>query len=319
MNEESTSSFAAFPGTPTVDEFMKVVQKRSAPPVGATPEQVRAHYAGKVEAPTVVEIPSPMTAAQYQNTTPPAFHSEETGVSVELPSQFVFYDFKELYVHTFRGKHLAKLARAAKEKNVRLLAEVMSSVLTVPGSQTGGLAFQLTLPDWYWLLYFQRKNCYTKVSFIHKFRCNNPKHIQEVLDGHKAPETLINKAKIDTSTLEVTPFEPFPLSENLQQLGAHCPTVGDFVLTVEDKRFGNDDEYEFNAQIACLIYPNLPWEQRLRAVDELSAEQIAELKEYEAKVTAFGVKEKANVICKECGASTETILSVDASSFLPSA
>ena len=329
MKDESVTSYTPFPGssnTPSLGQFVDAVTKKhTAPPPGSTPEQVRQHFAGRMvepTIPTVVELPparGQQTAEQYQNEVVQQFNSEAGGVAVDLPSKFAFYDFKELYVHPFRGKHLAKLARAAKEKNVRILAEVMSSVLSVPGTQIGGLAFRLTLPDWYWLLYFQRRNCYTKVSFVHKFRCNNPHHIQQALNGEVATETLVNRATIDTTTLEVKEYEPIEISEELQSLGAHCPTVGDFVLTVEDKRFGNDEEYDWAAQIACLIRADLPWEQRVSMVDNLTSRQIEELKEFDKAVTSFGVEEKATVVCKECGASTGTTLSIDASSFLPAA
>lgn len=322
MTKDSVTTYQPFPGsatTPSLGQFVdSVVNQKSAPPVGATPEQVREHFSKQA---AVVELPpaSGQTAAEFQNSTVPVFHAESEGVAVDLPSKFVFYNFKELYVHPFRGKHLAKLARAAKEKNVRILAEVMSSVLSVPGTQIGGLAFRLTLPDWYWLLYFQRRNCYTKVSFSHKFRCNNPKHIQEVLDGKLSPDTLINRTTIDTTQLEITEYEPIEIEQDLLDIGAHSPTVGDFVLSVEDPRFGDDEEYEWAAQIACLIYPDLPWDKRIEAVDELEASTIERLLEFERAVTSFGVKEKATVTCKECGASTGTTLSIDASSFLPSA
>ncbi len=351
---EQDTSFMGFPNTgkaPSLSEFVDQVSRpKGPPPVGATPEQVRAHYSGTGAYPghqanqgtsapvnglptTAVELPRAhtdmrtgqrytgvgVTSAEHQNSAPPSFSSEDTGVAVELPSKFVFYDFKELYVHPFRGKHLAKLARASKEKNARLLAEVMSSVLSVPGKNIPGIAFQLTLPDWYWLLYFQRRSCYTKVSFTHKWRCRNPKHIQECLEGQKDPETLVQQSLIDTSVLEVRDFQPFEIPESIADLQVHCPTQGDVVLSVEDPRFGNDPEYEWTAQLACLIYPGLPWNERLAAVDNLEAHQIEALKDYEDRVLDFGVTEKANVTCRGCGASTETKLSVDASSFLPSA
>lgn len=338
-NEESTSSFAAFPNSsgkaPDLQDWVQSKidpnAKRAAPAPGSSPEQVRAHYSGQAtnnptELPSVEPIgvakyspPLPTsTGANYQNQVNPEFHSSSQGISVDLPSEFVPYQFKELYVHPFKGKHLSKLARAASERSPRIMAEVVSSILEVPGTQIGGLAFRLTMPDYYWVLYFQRRSCYTKVSFNHTTRCTNHKHIQQVMEGKLTPESLIIKSTIDVTSLSSRNAKEVDIPECIKDLEPHCTTVGTFVLMVEDSRFGNED-YNYTATLAAVIMPNLPWEQRLAIAEELSVDQVEALKAYEKESQDYGVTEEANVTCPGCSASIKTKLSIDASSFLPSA
>lgn len=311
----STTQFEAFPQQvelPSLDQWVAELPK--APAKGMTPEQVRTHYS-----PQVVEEAqkwSGPTNVDALKAELPVWQSDEEGTSVNLPSKFVFYEWKELYVGTLRGKHLAKLARAHQEKNPRLTGEVVSSILRIPGASRAGLAFDLTMPDFFWVLYFLRKSNFTKTAFNHTTRCRNPAHIQKVVEGKASPESLFIKQRIDTTKLAVTELEEVPpLPEGLEELGFHIPTYGDFILAHENGDVG-DEEYSENANVACWIYPDRPWAQRIDAAENLPASVIEAIKSMEEPLD-FGVEEKAVVTCKECGASMETLISIDASAFLP--
>lgn len=245
----------------------------------------------------------------------------EGAVSVELPSGFRFYDFKEMWVAPLKGKHLAKIAGAAKAKSVRLLAEAISSTLWVPkhDPEGPGLAFQLTIPDYFWILYFHRKTWYTKTSFNVTTRCSSTKHIKEVLEGKLKAETLTLKARVDVTSLKSTDLESVPeLPECLRGLGFGVPRMMDMIMTLEDQRFGSE-EFKFLFDNAAWVGHGRPWAERLALVEDLTPEQIMTIQDLSDLLSDYGVEESATVKCKECGASTSTILSIDAHSFLPAA
>ena len=100
-------------------------------------------------------------------------------ISIDLPSRFVFYSFKDLYIKPMRNIHRAKLAAAYQMQAVRPVVEVIDSLLSTSDGQTG-LAYQLTEPDFNYLMYWIRIHFFTTVPFTIKAKCTNPEHIKQV-------------------------------------------------------------------------------------------------------------------------------------------
>jgi len=79
-------------------------------------------------------VPTEMPKAQHapmHNMVPvqqPGFTaptSEPESIVLDLPSNFAFYDFKDIYVKPFKGYHLGKLSRAKEEQSTLHMAEVV--------------------------------------------------------------------------------------------------------------------------------------------------------------------------------------------------
>ena len=260
-----------------------------------------------------------LSATEHERQVGQSWSAPDGAISVELPSGFRFYDFKEIYVSPFKGKHLGKITAAAKAKSARILAEAVSSTLFIPGrTKESGIAFELTLPDYFWLLYFHRKTWYTNTSYNVTTRCHDTLHIQKVMSGELKPETLVLRSRVDTATLRETKLENVPpLPQCLADLEFSPPTVSDLIMTLEDENFGKP-EHEFAFEMAPWLGRSKTWADRLAMVDDLTIEQIEAVRALEKPLSDYGVEEVATIKCKECGASNETILSIDASAFLPS-
>ncbi len=327
---------------------------RQPPPKGATPEEVRAHYRNP-ESHVNADVPrvgvetkpqpglrganspvyhlddagvfptgqAPQSKGRAPEYVPLTVNSEEEGTSVDLPSRFAFYPFKDLYVYTLRGKHLRKLARAHKENSLLQTAEVVSSVLctTDPAYQGRALAFDLTIPDFYWVLYYLRQNSFTKSSFTHRTRCTNPAHHKLVEDGKAPVESLVIEEIVQKSTLKNNVLEKLPETDmsSLERDGIpyRPATIRDLVLIMDHPDFEKGDpEFLWASEVASYIGGGLSIQERIEIVDDLSPDQINAIKSYEEEVSHYGIDEEVVVHCKGCGASMKDRVSIDASTFL---
>lgn len=237
--------------------------------------------------------------------------SDPLGISIALPSQFVFYDFKDIFVQPLRSFHLAKLSRAHSERSIRLTAEVVSSILTST-SGIPNLAHRLTLPDFYAVLYFMRFNFYTKTAFIHTTTCDDPEHLKKVREGKATRESLriqetINKSMLTTRNLEEVPVVDGRFTAS---------TIQDLIDYTEHPSFTNE-EFQWLGQLACYLKGS-SFKEKMEIAASLTPDEVQDLKSYSDIVDDYGVDELITVKCKECGASVETKVSIDAHSFLPS-
>jgi hypothetical protein len=258
--------------------------------------------------------------------------ADPEGVSLGLPSKFAFYNFKDVYVKPFKGKHLSKLSRAHAEGSLQQLVEVVSSVLSTTTPGVGPLGFELTLPDFTFVLYWLRQNSYTKSSFIHKTQCNNPAHIAQVREGLLAPETLqiaeiIRKGQLTVVDLDDLPdpeYFKFPADVPFYFTPATMRTAIEFAESPK-MQAEDHEEFEYLAQLGSFIQhvgflsdPQGYWtvDQRAHAMEEAEGSEIQLIKEFEEALQGYGVEEKINVTCKVCGASRMTKVVLDAHSFL---
>ncbi|QRE00345.1 hypothetical protein [Burkholderia phage BCSR5] len=285
-------------------------------------------------------VPQQTAAAQAVQSTvpvaPPAFSGPVTdgeGISVALPSRFFFYDFNDLYVRSPKGRNLAKIALAHEQRSLQPMVEVMADLTY---STSGGVqfigqdgimrpvapAYLLTLPDFYFMLYYIRQHYYTKSQYIHRTTCTNPRHIAAVEAGQMKEESLLISELITKSTLDLKELETLPdvdWSLSAEGWQVQPARMIDSLDYLECKKSG-DSEFDFLAQLASSIgrtdgvYATI--EERVEALGDFEIEDIEKVKHFESVSTNYGVQERIRVRCKECGASRETELSLDAHSFL---
>jgi hypothetical protein len=201
-------------------------------------EQARTVPASSLQSPNVGSLPADRPAIEP--------NSEDEAISVELPSRFAFYPFKDLYIRPFKVRQLAKISRSHKESSTLHLVEAVSSVLSTSDG-TPNLGFKLTVNDFYWVLYWLRMNSYTKVQYTHTARCPNNKHYTMIGEANEklstmdvdSPDYSIYKARIDQLTAHLTVTQTITKSDlktvmlNVDALNTRFPDV--------DNCFSNPD------------------------------------------------------------------------------
>ncbi len=131
-------------------------------------------------APNLVQSYVNQVASQHPGVITPVADGEYS--SVELPSRFAFYGFTDLYVCPFRAKHLGKLQKANREQSLLAMVEAVSAVCytTAPAFAGRPMAFELTLPDFFFVLYWLRLNSFTKSNYVHHAECKDKNHKKRV-------------------------------------------------------------------------------------------------------------------------------------------
>lgn len=261
--------------------------------------------------------------------------SDPTGTALDLPSQFFYYDFKDIRVHPLRALHLAKLSRASNKESLRMLCEVFSTILTTtdPNYADVPLAFHLTIPDFYWILYYVRLNDYAKTSYRHRTVCRDPEHISKVEKGEMEPESLRIEHVVDRTDLKDNLLaSPFTLTPKLESMMAQYDitfkpaTMLDVIEITDllDQLMGEESpevaDVSFLSVLAsCFAFNSEDSiQRRIQLTSTFSIPEVEEVKALTDIIEDYGVEEYINTTCKECGASRTTKVEIDASSFLPS-
>ena len=242
----------------------------------------------------------------------------------ELPSGYVFYDFKELYVGKFRLPHFAKLHESFVSQSYAYLLEAVSDVLGTshPDWQDKPLAFHLTIPDFYWVLYFLRLN-QIKTTLTHRTKCNNPAHLLEVEEGKKSQESLkismqVSRSNIHTKYLGSAPdmsqyqFDTFELKPAL---------MIDVMDALAQPDYEDNADLKYMCRAASLIRikdePDAPLMRRIQFMETLDYDELLKIGEFEKAATSYGPEEFVQVTCPECGHQRRSKITLDARSFLP--
>lgn len=279
--------------------------------------------------------------------------ADPEGTSLALPSRFAFYGFKDLYVMPFRAKHMAKLQRAHREQSLLPMVEAVSSVLSTTTEGYNAVGFDLSLADFYFVLYWLRMNSFTKSNYTHRTQCENPAHLKRVEDGYRLeeyqqqvaagemtqeeyttiagavlPESSLDIAEIiRNSDVKVTELETVPDPEvyhfsDTSKMFFRPPTMRDVIEFQDAPEMAKKEtrtEFAYLAQMASHIQHRefmLDLATRVKIVEEASADQVILLQDFEKAVSNYGVDEHVVVTCKGCGASRKSKLILDAFSFL---
>lgn len=263
---------------------------------------------------------------------PPVFtnpSADPESISVALPSNFVFYPFKDLYVKPLRALHLAKMNKAHQDSSLQIMVECVSSVLSST-YDTQGLGYELSVQDFHAVLHWLKMHSTIEGVTTTTNLCENPQHIAQVNLGEMPAESLVVNTVITKPDLRIRNLE-----------NADMPNMDDFVLSVEspfimrpptmkdsveflDDEDAMDAEFQFLSKIACVLaIPDVPAAQqpslrdRIAFVSDLPDSDVQKLMAFDAHFEKFGVKQMIKIDCKVCGASREAELLLEAHSFLP--
>lgn len=315
---------------------VKVFNKAAAPqqqetdtqhfplPAGSSFNPSSAHV-GSGNAKTVVPNPA------VQRTPPPPAAPLPQGevdpdlIAVTLPSNFEPYAFKTLHVRAIKAKHQAKFHAAARRKSLHMLVETISSLLD------GVSAFDLTVPDFRWLLYYLRKTNYVKVPLIITAWCSAEEHLLDIQSGKKQAETLKNLGSLNQSTLEEKALDVETLhdwiskDEYLSVTDLGWQTMRDAVEALAFEEDAGDEGAEdtvWLAEMASFLSKTdasgnvLSLKDRMKIVEELSPDDVSSLQKYAIWAGDYGVSEFIKLSCKDCGADIVERFHLSASSFL---
>ena len=261
-------------------------------------------------------------------------------VSVDLPSSYVFYDFKDLKAKTFKRLHLRKLLQAQTNKDPRAMAEVLNSVIVCEKGYTD-LVYRLTPDDYTYLMYWQRTHSLPNMPYTQICLCQDPEHNRKVEEGLLKPETLKNQQTISKLNLDVTKLDPNYKLDLLEYMPKsilakypnaklRVPLNGDWIAMLDlNQQQEIDDEEDsllwfMTGTSACLLDivdasgNQIPYKDKFDLVDNLSLEEADMLDRATTKLPRYGVQQIINVKCVECGAVSQTRLVLNAHSFLPS-
>lgn len=296
--------------------------ERQKRPVQTDPESVTPAKAPHTDMTKLhsTQIPRNTIINSQPPTTP---MTEPEAVSIDLPSKFAFYSFKDLYVRPFRVSHLAKIAKASANSSLQMVAEVVSSVLSTPDGDTN-IAFQLTMADFTAVLYWLRFNSFTKKTMQVEFTCGDDQHIAKVNAGEMSPSSLkvvasAASSMLDTHVLEFAPDpEYFRIAmPNGESIGMRPETIRDVIEFLDHPQW-QDEEFQYLAKLGALLnIPGMNLSQRSEfAGSQLSTDDTVIVQEFAVLADAYGIDEYVQLRCPECGASQRIKISVDASRFL---
>jgi hypothetical protein len=190
---------------------------------------------------TSVKPGLPLTTEAPKNAT--SMHED-----VFLPSNFLPYAWKDIQVRRFNIEEIRAIIRARNSNNLRHLIRAVDATITRPVTD-------LTMGDFWFLMYWHRLNSYKKAPFIIQWSCVNEQHIDWIENGRKktdgapgaepeiekiSPETLKNLLTIAKSNLvtpEIDKDKYETVTENLWQeygLRVKPQSIVDFVNAIEE-------------------------------------------------------------------------------------
>lgn len=170
---------------------------------------------------------------------------------VWLPSECVSYPWKDLQVRRFNIDEIRAVVRSRTSGNLRHLIRAVDGTLSRPITD-------LTVGDFWYLMYWHRLNSYKKSPFTIQWVCDDEHHLKRVggvdlAEGETplAPETLRNLLTVNKSNLKTQSIDKEKYAELhdrlLQEYGVHIvpQTLVDFVAATDE-----DDEIEHARKLA---------------------------------------------------------------------
>lgn len=276
------------------------------------------------------EVPAPTSVVEVTpvDAKPEIVSLSPEATAVFLPSRFEFYEFSAISIGRFKGYHQAKFYRAATEHKDRHAADAISSLLP-----NGIRAEELTIPDFYFIMYWLRLSTYMRTELVHNGVCTNPAHLEAVRKNEKDPKTLttvevITKTRLEQKELPTDYLDGFDeglsvLTEALNPIGYTITAPRMFDVIDLNENFADDPNFDeisyLSDRAACLVRADgvrSTLKERIQIVETLDIHVLEFLEEWRVRSSSYGVKETIKFNCKGCGAAVENEISISAHSFL---
>lgn len=273
----------------------------------------------------MVEDDKPKIKTEMPTVTPIA---EASGVSIDLPSKFHYYDFKDLYVRPMRVPQLAKISKAHETGDLQKQVEAISSLLSTSSGDSTNLAFRLTMADYMAVLYYLRMTSFSKPQMRVTSFCDKEDHEDKVKKGDLAKDTLKIETVVFKSDLRTIYLDnaPDPDYYSITVDGIKIPfgpeTLADTIQFLDHKDW-TDEEFQYKSRIAAVLKLDQAtgrvwsWDQRIQFVDEyMDPESAVKAVEFGSLMDDYGIVETVETKCKGCGSKGVTTITCDPLSFL---
>jgi hypothetical protein len=280
--------------------------------------------------------PAPKIPEARPSVTPPkppiSPMTSADGISIDLPSNFHYYSFKDLYVKPLRVPQLSKLDKAHTTGNLQTQVEAISSVLSTSSGETD-LAFKLTTADYNAVLYWLRLTSYSKPSMRVSSLCKNPEHHRAVKEGVKSKDSLLIETVYTKSDLKYDMLDSIPdpdhykvvirVGELDETIELSPETMADTIAFLDHPDWA-DEDFQYRSKIAAtlgrveqLTESKWTWDQRIQLVDTLlTLDQAVLCTEFSDRMDSYGVRETIDIHCKECGFKGTDQVTCDPQTFL---
>jgi len=254
------------------------------------------------------------------------------GISIDLPSKFFYYPFKDLYIKPLRVPQLSKLAKADETGSLQTQVEAISSVLFTSTGETD-IGFKLTTADYNAVLYWLRLTSYSKPTMRVKSLCKNPEHHKQVKAGLKARDTLLIETVYTKSDLKYDYLDQAPdpavyqitldVKGSKEVVTLRPETMAETIQFLDHPKWA-DEEFAYMSKIAAtlgnvevLTGTRWTWDQRIQLVEQiLTPDQAVLCTQFAEIMDSYGVREKISVHCKECGYKGDDVVTCDPQTFL---
>lgn len=241
-------------------------------------------------------------------------------VTAIVPSKGSVYPEGVITVRPFTVFEVQKIHRGLEEKAIRYEIDALGACINID-------AYNLTLGDFYWLMYWERVNSYKRSPFNVTYRCSARDHVEKVVNGELEESTLENQISYTASELKEVPLDE--ANANAFAEAFHCeyglyldlPRIGD--LIEEDEEKVDNGEKWFNRYAAVINRQRYGAKLKERRtfikkwLRENSDPDILEEFEEWFKIIEHGVQEKIPVKCKECGVIDNAEVVITPLAFLP--
>jgi hypothetical protein len=205
----------------------------------------------------------------------PVIKSEFNQQITDLPSKFITYDFDSLNVRRFRPRDLSKLYQSARNEDFTIMIKVVGSTIDQDINV-------LTIPDFYYLMYWHRLHSYPNSPFEVKWRS---KYGSDEIYTITKDNLVVNPIKIS----------PEGYASEVG-LGLRIPTVADLIDIQARKDTKTDDDTWLIDRAQFLQGDSL--EEKLNTLDDMGVEFLEHMRGF-GEATEHGVEEDLKVCCSQ--------------------
>ena len=192
--------------------------------------------------------------------------------SLDLPSRYMNYDFKEMHARTLKPREISTLFYSAQNEDMTVLIDVLRH--TVDDNFD-----KLSVPDFYYVMYWQRLNSYKNNSIEFPWKSKYGSDEKYVLTW--------DNIKIDY--LKVAP----EVLQTYTDIGIREPTVAD-LMSIERNRNTIPDNDKWLYSRAQYITEGTTIDEKLNFLDDMGVEFLEKIREF-TDLLDYGVKQETKV------------------------
>jgi len=250
-----------------------------------------------------------------------------------LPSGFIFYEWETISIRQFNLSELKLLHVARTTQSISSLARAIGSTIDRDVKE-------LTIGDFWYLMYWQRINSYKKAPFIIEYECEDEYHLKIIKEDGVSKDTLKNKhilagnikeltinseAVIDHITDVHTEQDmllfPCTMSDMIESRDIAESLSGEDTKKVSEEAHALDWLHGYasciNHQYGDTLAQRVGYLEKLSAENKIGTDFMLAVDKFNS-LSEHGPVETVVAKCKECGHASNHKISIAAHQFFPS-